>query len=109
MEFPLGGDRATIGAMAKGAGMIAPNMATLLAFFTTDAAVDPRLLHRALREAVGAQPQPHHRGRRHLHQRHGGGPGQRRRAARRPSWSEGRDYDAFRAALTRGGARASRT
>ena len=29
-------------------------MATLLAFFTTDAAVDPRLLHRALREAVGA-------------------------------------------------------
>jgi glutamate N-acetyltransferase/amino-acid N-acetyltransferase len=54
VEFPLDGERATIGAMAKGSGMIAPNMATLLAFFTTDAAVDPRLLHRALRESVGA-------------------------------------------------------
>jgi glutamate N-acetyltransferase/amino-acid N-acetyltransferase len=53
VEFPLDGHRTTIGAMAKGSGMIAPNMATLLAFFTTDAAVDPRLLHRALREAVG--------------------------------------------------------
>jgi glutamate N-acetyltransferase/amino-acid N-acetyltransferase len=54
IEFPLAGDTAKIGAMAKGSGMIAPNMATMLAFFTTDAAVDPRLLHRALREAVGA-------------------------------------------------------
>jgi glutamate N-acetyltransferase/amino-acid N-acetyltransferase len=53
VEFALEGERATIGAMAKGSGMIAPNMATMLAFFTTDAAVDPRLLHRALREAVG--------------------------------------------------------
>jgi glutamate N-acetyltransferase/amino-acid N-acetyltransferase len=34
--------------------MIAPNMATMLAFFTTDAAVEPHLLQRALREAVGA-------------------------------------------------------
>jgi len=54
VEFALEGERATIGAMAKGSGMIAPNMATMLAFFTTDAALDPRLLHRALREAVGA-------------------------------------------------------
>jgi glutamate N-acetyltransferase/amino-acid N-acetyltransferase len=53
VEFPLGGETARIGAMAKGSGMIAPNMATMLAFFTTDAAVDARLLHRALREAVG--------------------------------------------------------
>jgi glutamate N-acetyltransferase/amino-acid N-acetyltransferase len=53
VEFPLDGHRATVGAMAKGSGMIAPNMATLLAFFTTDAALEPRLLHRALREAVG--------------------------------------------------------
>jgi len=53
IEFPLGGHTARVGAMAKGSGMIAPNMATMLAFFTTDAAVDPRLLHRALREAVG--------------------------------------------------------
>jgi glutamate N-acetyltransferase/amino-acid N-acetyltransferase len=54
VEFTVGGETARVGAMAKGAGMIAPNMATLLAFFTTDAAVDPRLLQRALREAVGA-------------------------------------------------------
>ena len=38
-----------IGGMAKGAGMIEPNMATMLGFLTTDAAVDPALLGRALR------------------------------------------------------------
>jgi len=53
LELRLGGGTATIGAMAKGSGMIAPNMATLLAFFTTDVAIDGRLLQRALREAVG--------------------------------------------------------
>jgi glutamate N-acetyltransferase/amino-acid N-acetyltransferase len=53
VEFPLDGHTARIGGMAKGAGMIAPNMATMLAFFTTDAAVEPHLLQRALREAVG--------------------------------------------------------
>jgi glutamate N-acetyltransferase/amino-acid N-acetyltransferase len=53
VEFRLDGHVARIGAMAKGAGMIAPNMATLLAFFTTDAAVDPGLLRQALLEAVG--------------------------------------------------------
>jgi glutamate N-acetyltransferase/amino-acid N-acetyltransferase len=42
-----------VAGMAKGAGMIAPNMATLLAFFTTDAAVEPALLRQALVEAVG--------------------------------------------------------
>jgi glutamate N-acetyltransferase / amino-acid N-acetyltransferase len=53
VTFPVGGRGVRLGAMAKGAGMIAPNMATLLAFFTTDAAVEPRLLGAALREAVG--------------------------------------------------------
>jgi glutamate N-acetyltransferase/amino-acid N-acetyltransferase len=53
VEFDLDGRTARIGAMAKGSGMIAPNMATMLAFFTTDAGVEPRLLRRALREAVG--------------------------------------------------------
>ena len=52
-EVPLGNATALIGGMAKGAGMIAPNMATLLAFFTTDASVPADLLLRALREAVG--------------------------------------------------------
>jgi glutamate N-acetyltransferase / amino-acid N-acetyltransferase len=41
-----------VGGMAKGAGMIEPNMATMLAFITTDAAVEPALLKRALGEIV---------------------------------------------------------
>ena len=41
-----------IGGMAKGAGMIEPNMATMLGFVTTDAAVEPALLQRALKEAA---------------------------------------------------------
>lgn len=53
VELPLEGAIGHVGAMAKGSGMIAPNMATMLAFFTTDAAVEKRLLDRALREAVG--------------------------------------------------------
>ena len=44
--------RFTIGGMAKGAGMIEPNLATMLALLTTDAAVDPALLDRALRAAA---------------------------------------------------------
>ncbi|HHX45109.1 MAG TPA: bifunctional glutamate N-acetyltransferase/amino-acid acetyltransferase ArgJ [Chloroflexi bacterium] len=42
----------TIGGMAKGAGMIHPNMATLLCLLTTDAAIAPDLAQRALRDAV---------------------------------------------------------
>jgi glutamate N-acetyltransferase/amino-acid N-acetyltransferase len=43
-----------VGGMAKGSGMIEPMMATMLAFLTTDAAVPPPLLNRALREVVDA-------------------------------------------------------
>jgi glutamate N-acetyltransferase/amino-acid N-acetyltransferase len=53
-EFTLEGETIRVGGMAKGAGMIAPKMATLLAFFTTDARIEPSLLQRALREAVDA-------------------------------------------------------
>jgi glutamate N-acetyltransferase/amino-acid N-acetyltransferase len=42
----------TLGGMAKGCGMIAPNMATMLAFLTTDAEVDPASLQAMLSEAV---------------------------------------------------------
>jgi len=42
----------TIGGVAKGAGMIHPNMATVLCFLTTDAAVDARFLQAALQKAV---------------------------------------------------------
>jgi len=41
-----------IGGMAKGSGMIHPNMATMLAFLTTDAEIDRRLLDETLRAAV---------------------------------------------------------
>jgi glutamate N-acetyltransferase/amino-acid N-acetyltransferase len=53
VEFRFGDATCVVGGMAKGAGMIAPNMATMLAFFTTDAAVEASLLRRALVEAVG--------------------------------------------------------
>jgi len=42
----------SVGGMAKGAGMIAPSMATMLAVLTTDAAVDGPVLREALRAAV---------------------------------------------------------
>jgi glutamate N-acetyltransferase/amino-acid N-acetyltransferase len=48
----IGGKTVTIGGIAKGSGMIQPNMATMLAFLTTDAAIAPELLDKALREAV---------------------------------------------------------
>ena len=53
VEFRVGNATAVVGGMAKGAGMIAPSLATMLALFTTDAAVEASLLRRALREAVG--------------------------------------------------------
>jgi len=50
----LGGRRVTIAGVAKGAGMIHPNMATLLSFVTTDAAISKSALRAALRRAVEA-------------------------------------------------------
>jgi glutamate N-acetyltransferase/amino-acid N-acetyltransferase len=41
-----------VGGMAKGAGMIEPDMATMLAFLTTDAAIEPPLLQRALADVT---------------------------------------------------------
>jgi glutamate N-acetyltransferase/amino-acid N-acetyltransferase len=51
-QVDLGDGRAAIGGIAKGAGMIHPNMATMIAVITTDAAVDPSVLRGALRTAV---------------------------------------------------------
>jgi len=48
----LPGGRATIAGFAKGAGMIHPNMATMLSVITTDARIEPARLDRALRSAV---------------------------------------------------------
>ncbi len=52
VEIEIEGRPVRIGGIAKGAGMIDPNMATMLAFFTTDAAVDKRDLRKALGDAV---------------------------------------------------------
>ncbi len=48
----IGGRRVTVGGMAKGSGMIHPDMATMLAYITTDAAIQPAALQQALRSAV---------------------------------------------------------
>ncbi|HUC05036.1 MAG TPA: bifunctional glutamate N-acetyltransferase/amino-acid acetyltransferase ArgJ [Acidimicrobiales bacterium] len=52
-EVVVEGSGFVIGGMAKGAAMLAPNMATMLALCTTDADVDARLLQRCLARAVG--------------------------------------------------------
>lgn len=52
VRFKIGGKDVSIGAIAKGAGMIHPNMATMLCFVTTDIAITRRALKLALEEAV---------------------------------------------------------
>ncbi len=53
-EVLIKGSTFTIGGMAKGCGMIAPNMATMLAFLTTDADVPRELIQKMLRRASDA-------------------------------------------------------
>lgn len=52
--FKLNGKTVRLGGIAKGSGMIAPNMATMLVFITTDAAVSPAMLKQALKLATAA-------------------------------------------------------
>lgn len=52
LSFYLGDKKVTIGAFCKGAGMVHPNMATMLCFITTDVAITKPLLRRAIRHAV---------------------------------------------------------
>ncbi|MCL1845801.1 MAG: bifunctional glutamate N-acetyltransferase/amino-acid acetyltransferase ArgJ [Defluviitaleaceae bacterium] len=51
-RFEIGGKTVTIGGIAKGSGMINPNMATMLAFIATDCAISPKMLQKALREST---------------------------------------------------------
>ena len=53
VEIEVGGKTVTIGGMAKGSGMIHPNMCTMLAFITTDAVITKEALQKALSEDVG--------------------------------------------------------
>lgn len=52
VEFELGGIVCHLGAAAKGSGMINPNMATMLSFITTDAAISSEMLQKALSEDI---------------------------------------------------------
>ena len=52
VEFELGGKTCRIGGIAKGSGMIHPNMATMLVFITTDAAISASMLEKALKHDV---------------------------------------------------------
>ena len=54
IEFPIGGKTCRMGAIAKGSGMIHPNMATMLLFITTDVKVEPAVLQAALSSVVPA-------------------------------------------------------
>ena len=48
VEFTIGGKVCRMGGIAKGSGMIHPNMATMLVFITTDVAITPHMLQKAL-------------------------------------------------------------
>lgn len=50
--FEIGGVPCVIGGISKGSGMIHPNMATMLCFITSDAAISPALLQKACKEAA---------------------------------------------------------
>ncbi len=52
LEFELGGKRVRLGGMAKGSGMIQPNMATMLGFITSDIMIAPVVLKKALKKAA---------------------------------------------------------
>lgn len=52
VQLFLGGKKITLGACAKGAGMIAPDMATMLCFITTDAAINAKMLKLALKKSI---------------------------------------------------------
>ena len=54
VEFTLGGKVCRMGGIAKGSGMIHPNMATMMVFITTDAAVSAQMLQKALSEDIKA-------------------------------------------------------
>ncbi len=52
VEVEIGGASVRIGGIAKGSGMIAPNMATMLSYLTTDAKINPEMLQTALNRVV---------------------------------------------------------
>jgi glutamate N-acetyltransferase/amino-acid N-acetyltransferase len=51
-QFEIAGKKITLGGIAKGSGMINPNMATMLSFLATDCAISPEMLQKALTASV---------------------------------------------------------
>ena len=70
-DLMLSAGTARLGGICKGSGMIAPNMATMLGFLTTDAAVAPDALQARPQRRRARHLQRRDRGWRHQHQRHG--------------------------------------
>lgn len=54
VTYEYAGKTVTVGGMAKGSGMIHPNMATMLCFITTDLAIEPQALQQAVKAAADA-------------------------------------------------------
>lgn len=54
VQFTAGGKTCTIGGAAKGSGMIHPNMGTMLVFITTDCAISPEMIQKALSDEAPA-------------------------------------------------------
>ena len=54
VEVEIGGKAVHIGGIAKGSGMIHPNMATMLSFITTDCAITPAMLQKAMKQVADA-------------------------------------------------------
>ncbi|MBI5184355.1 MAG: bifunctional glutamate N-acetyltransferase/amino-acid acetyltransferase ArgJ [Nitrospinae bacterium] len=52
VEYEFRGKKITVGGMAKGSGMIQPDMATMLAFIASDISIEKKLLQKVLKEAV---------------------------------------------------------
>ncbi len=52
VSFEIGGKTCKMGGIAKGSGMIHPNMATMLVFITTDAAISPEMIRKALKSDI---------------------------------------------------------
>ncbi len=52
VEIAIQGSKVRLGGIAKGAGMICPNLATMLSFITTDAAISPEMLQNCLSQSV---------------------------------------------------------
>ena len=87
----IDGHRVTINGIAKGSGMIAPDMATMLAFVFTDANLPAAVLQPMLSEGDAALVQLHHRRQRHLDQRHAASVRDRQAARAHPAIAKPND------------------